>query len=1303
MTSPQPAALDIAPAMATPPPTDNSPTASNLIDFTAEAQAEAAVSSPQQERPHGPIPLQESPQIIEYNGNGMVEQNGVEAQGQQQGEIVGGAGDAAIPGGVGFDHSVDVPQQYNQPGFNQLMRDFSDPSNHIPNKDELFSGMPIPGSIAMQNLAEAMLIMDQQPYDSFEPSQLVQESQVQAFAKLQFEDGAFFMNTYSLGIGRDQKAAKKALRREQAREASRGISTHENHHEPALSISGEGGIVDHEDDDPVKAERRSKKRSKKTGASKNSQSRSSNSTNRRTKRSSSLTYKPGVYPYQTTRSGADTEAARIDPASLRPDPHSCPLIGIHPKDGDCFKAYKGISRRHVTINYNSTKCVFELHVQGRNGCFIENDGEWALLAAGTVRPLRGGDNLQISGINFTFLLPINATEDTGSEHNAEYEASPGLSDTYYKHEDAEDKFYPRFRDARGKEMSTDHSQEIRATAGTFSSDEESEYGGGGGGEAPVNSQQRTRHQKTTSRYEQKDEEDEEDGFDDEEEEQAGEDEDEEEEEEEPQPLPQEIPRPSIEEDESPRGKSKAVKAPTVPKRSGPGRPPKNGVMSKRAEKEMLKKQAEEAAAAEAKKMDPETSEAPKKGKVGRPRKHPPPNPEEANREKRKYTKRKPKEPQEGATEGTGSGDGASTKVKKERVFKPPRSPTPQYDPSTLTEEQKTKPSENYVVIIYNAMTRSEHKEMGLPQIYNAIKRVYPYFACFAETKGWESSVRHNLSGNPEVFEKGAKDGKGHMWRLKPGASVEKEKKKKPPPELQSYGQPQVIHQAPQNMHQYNPAMGAPYGYGNYPPAPYPGHYMHPPHPPQNGFVPPPGNYPPPYPMTAIPAAIAAPPTAPSSYSSPYGPKPTESNGPQSNDQPPAAQNGQSQATEQPLPKHTSPPAMAPQPQYPPQPQYQAHQGPYPPQIQAPPHQVQYGPPPALHQQQCHPPHQHPTPPNAHQPPEYQPPPVPESQNQPTQPPQTQNQPFQPPQSQNQSPQLAQPQTQPSPPTQGQAQVPNPLQAPAQSPPAVQPTQNQPPPTLQHPLQTQPSQRPAQASSPEIEAKIETMLSEFDQILKKNSVSSSETIDIAIAALRRDRNNAVPDPNEPDKDKARSVKLIIDTLRTSLARISGSGFTAPPLCLLRSEASNHPLPSMAAAPPQTEPLFLALHSAVPASPATPGSIQRPASVSGGGTGSPTAAGAPISAQAASANSPYGANAATLPPVSVLDPVPTTQVPAVSAPVERPTDVDVTMNVGDSDKGLNVNGQQLAGQKRARDESDDLAAEGQENVKRTQLES
>ncbi|KAF8862442.1 hypothetical protein BDZ45DRAFT_671183 [Acephala macrosclerotiorum] len=1303
MTSPQSAALGIAPTLVTSPPTDNSPSASNPIDLTAEAQAEAqaeaAVPSPQRERPEEPIPLQESPQIIENSDHGVLGQDGVEGQEQRQGAMASSVGDAAIPGGVGLDQADEIDRSY------ELLRELSDNNHQMVYKPDLFSGLPIQSSVEMQNLAETMLAMAPQPYEDLEPH-LVQESQVQAFAKLQFEDGAFFMNTYSLGIGRDQVAAKKALRREK-RLAEAGKFEHDNthQHEPALSISG--GIVVHEDDDP--AERRSKKRSKKTGASKNSQSRSSNSEKHKGKRSSSLTYKPGVYPYQSTRLGPDTEAARIDPASLRPSPHDCPLIGIHPKDGDCFKAYKGISRKHVTISYNSTKCFFELHVHGRNGCFIQDGEKWTLLAAGTIRPLRGGDNLQISGIHFTFLLPVNATDDNGSEHNPEHDVSSGLMDSYYKDEDGEDKYYPTFRDARGKEMSTDHSQEIRATAGTFSSDEESESGG----EVPVNHQQRSRQQNTINRYKQRDEEEEEDddGFDDDEE-QIDEEEEEEEEEEEvepqPQPLQQEIPRQSIEEDVSPRGKNKAAKLPAIPKRSGPGRPPKNGVMSKRAEKEMLKKRAEDAAAAEAKKMDPDTSEVPKKGKVGRPRKHPPPNPEEANREKRKYTKRKPKEPQEGAVEGAGSGDGTSTKVKKEKVFKPPRSPTPVFDKDLLTEEQKAKPSENYVVIIYNAMTKSEHKEMGLPQIYNAIKRVYPYFACFVETKGWESSVRHNLSGNPDVFEKGAKDGKGHMWRLKPGASIEKEKKKKPPVEQQFHGQPQTIHQAPQNMHQYNPAMGPPYGYSSYPPPHYPGHYM-PPHPQQNGFAPPLGNYgPPSYPLSTIPAAIVAPATAPSSYSSPYGPKPAESNGgPQPNDQPPAAPNGLTHATEQPPPHHTSPPATAPQPQYPPQPQYQPHQGPYRPQTQAPPQQIQYNPPPAPHQQHYHPPHQHPTPPNAQQPPQFQPPPLPQSQNQPSQPPPIQKQ----------AAQLSGTQTQPSPPTQGQSQAPNLPQA--HHPPAVRPAQSEPPTTLQQPPQTQPSQLPPRALSSEVEAKVETMLNEFNKILKNNSVSSHETIDAAIAALRQDRNNAVPSPDEPDKDKARSMKLIIDTLRTSLARIPDSGFTAaaPVPAAQRSFQPSAPVngsgtpvnrtsiprpslngPSIARPPMHTGPRRTDSGSL-----ATPGSIQRPSSVSGGGMGSPAAAGAPISAQTASANSPNGANAAAAaapPLVSVSDSVPKTQV---SIPVERPTDADVTMNVGSNDKGLDVNGQQLAGQKRARDESDDLAAEGQEHVKRTQLEA
>ena len=81
------------------------------------------------------------------------------------------------------------------------------------------------------------------------------------------------------------------------------------------------------------------------------------------------------------------------------------------------------------------------------------------------------------------------------------------------------------------------------------------------------------------------------------------------------------------------------------KKRGPGRPPKNGIMSKR-EQQLVKKEAQAQAQAlqKAQKSVPQgTGPAPTKNKVGRPRKHPKQPTPEVQREKRKYTKRKPKE------------------------------------------------------------------------------------------------------------------------------------------------------------------------------------------------------------------------------------------------------------------------------------------------------------------------------------------------------------------------------------------------------------------------------------------------------------------------------------------------------------------------------------------------------------------------------------------------------------------------------------------------------------------------------------
>src|SRR2546421_7880922 len=111
----------------------------------------------------------------------------------------------------------------------------------------------------------------------------------------------------------------------------------------------------------------------------------------------------------------------------------------------------------------------------------------------------------------------------------------------------------------------------------------------------------------------------------------------------------------------------------IPKKRGPGRPPKNGVISQRALALAKKKAQEKAKKAIAPPMPP------KKNKVGRPRKHPRPE-TPPRQEKRKYTKRKGKE----AELEPANGENA----RPAKPLKPPRratSPSPVFDESTLTD------------------------------------------------------------------------------------------------------------------------------------------------------------------------------------------------------------------------------------------------------------------------------------------------------------------------------------------------------------------------------------------------------------------------------------------------------------------------------------------------------------------------------------------------------------------------------------------------------------------------------------------
>ncbi|UNI15686.1 hypothetical protein JDV02_002197 [Purpureocillium takamizusanense] len=282
--------------------------------------------------------------------------------------------------------------------------------------------------------------------------------------------------------------------------------------------------------------------------------------------------------------------------------------------------------------------------------------------------------------------------------------------------------------------------------------------------------------------------------------------------------------------------------PQIPKKRGPGRPPKNGVMSKR-EQRLLKKQQQEMA----KKTLPQAPpvEPPVKRKVGRPRKHPLPENAGDRPEKRKYKPRKPK------TEDGAEGSDAERRAREKKDKKVrPKSPPLELKIEDYTEEQLQKPNKNYGVLIDETLTAAGPDGLTLKQIYKRICQRYPWFYFHTETKGWESSVRHNLIGN-EAFKK---DETTNLWSRVPGVELDAGKKRKatsPDRALaaQGYGP---------YSYPFNAAQHLPPGAPGFPPGQVPHGYQIPQFPGQPGQ---PGQQQPPRPMQPY-GSSASPPTGP---------------------------------------------------------------------------------------------------------------------------------------------------------------------------------------------------------------------------------------------------------------------------------------------------------------------------------------------------------------------------------------------------------------------------------------------------------
>ena len=557
--------------------------------------------------------------------------------------------------------------------------------------------------------------------------------QIRAFAKLEFDDGPFYMNTYSVELGRDVRAAKAAVKDDlKTRERSKGKNKKRSSslapqatpqakrdgsgiiHRSVVSESG--GVMaldlpDEENDGCRWRKSKSRKRSK--------ISRSTSSSSRAVSRknsSSRSTFDPRSQSFPATVvSHRASYSHPVNPFSLLPSPDECPLIPIHPPAVAAETGgHRGISRKHVRIAFNFDKHLFELQIKGKNGAFV--DDRWH--ASGETLPLRSGTHIQIGGVSLRFVLPDVVADEAvvDEEIIEEQQAEEGMNMT---DDDSSD-------DSSDDENDSSQEEEVVWSE----EDEEVESKSSDGDEVKGGKV--------------KDEvEPEEEGVKDQVVEPS------------PSPLP-------------------------VPKRRGPGRPPKNGKMSIQKQKEAQRLAQKEKIAKE---KDSPPPMIPKR-KVGRPRKHPLPDSGSSKQEKKKKVKNDEvettAEPNEArkrpSTEGK-EGREVTKEKKEKKPPKPPRSPSPVFNEAELTPEQLQKPQASYVVLIHEALSNSKSGPMSLPQIYRAIERRYPYFKLRVTTNGWQSSVRHNLS-QCEAFKKVQRDGKGWMWGLVEGMSIQKERKRK---------------------------------------------------------------------------------------------------------------------------------------------------------------------------------------------------------------------------------------------------------------------------------------------------------------------------------------------------------------------------------------------------------------------------------------------------------------------------------------------------------------------------------------------
>ncbi|KAF3041321.1 hypothetical protein E8E12_005845 [Didymella heteroderae] len=773
---------------------------------------------------------------------------------------------------------------------------------------------PMPMDMSMNGLG---MMPDFMPMD-YQEQDPVSDERVNAFARLRFDDGSYYMHTYSIILGRNVDLARKDMKRlakvdhlERAGDhAGAHALLHKKKHKrngrgaPSV-ISEKGGIVSARlDAMPLEYQQcRQPSQSASSGSHQNGEA---------------TEEKPAARAPQEVLMQTFPERPDHFDGHVPEDPNDCPLVPIHPEHVTARTGNagpKGISRRHAKIFYNFEEGGFCIEVLGNNGLHHEDQ----FCPQGSVVSLEHGDRLAIGAVNIQFFLPdVALTEqqrqrqESGSRPmsfsfengNGEMESDEEMSSdsegqmsinprqVYYhpvdsdldSEDDANDdmdeyeepapkqKIKLKLKAPRPREPTPPpklskkqrilekkkRKREERERRREQEDDDHSSFG------SPVKKVKKikppqeepvraspTKEAKTIKEAKQAKAKDIK-----EKEAEAAKEVKETKESKEPKEkgkaaakVPSKAPvmdeaTPDVVKKETPvREQPAPVKSVpndsppllrkpleaeieaggeiegliteemarqhnlpaslvghVVEKRKGPGRPPKDGIMSKRQRSQLIK-QAKEIERAKAAGIDPADIPAPSI--------------------KPKITKRKESNAGEAdgdeILESTEHGDGnMMDKSKQKQPIKPPRTPSPEMRIEDYSEEQLQRPSANYVVLIHEAISSSPTGQMNLQQIYTYIEKKYPWYKFKTTTSGWQSSVRHNL-GQHDAFVKGDKEGKGFNWRINPEVSIEKERRKRQNSPVVNHAQRPQYYPPPNGYPPYPPQPGYPYHPGMPPP------------------------------------------------------------------------------------------------------------------------------------------------------------------------------------------------------------------------------------------------------------------------------------------------------------------------------------------------------------------------------------------------------------------------------------------------------------------------------------------------------